>query len=153
MPLTDQQIEEIYASGVTVPHQLARRVEQEVSAPLLARIEELRHRLGLVTDTDPEFVAIAKLDALTAPVSEPVAWRGPNFSSNGQDYAYRDYDDPLLNVSGEIVGEKLFTPPQPCLRCSELEKENHELKQAWESAGITYRRLRDALIAVVGEFK
>lgn len=44
---------------------------------------------------------------------EPVAWRGANWSGDGNDYCYRDYDDPPVNVRGENVGEPLYTaPPQ-----------------------------------------
>ena len=49
--------------------------------------------------------------ALAQPEPEPVAWRGSNWSLSPDNYVYRDYDDPLLNIKGENVGEPLYTAP------------------------------------------
>ena len=51
--------------------------------------------------------------ARNAVKQEPVAWRGINWSNSPDEYAYRDYDDPLVNSKGENVGEPLYiAPPQ-----------------------------------------
>ena len=43
--------------------------------------------------------------------SEVVAWRCTNFSHDGNDYAYRDFDDRPVSVSGAECGEPLITLP------------------------------------------
>lgn len=42
---------------------------------------------------------------------EPVAWRLPNMSIKGE-WVYRDLDDPFIGISGDNVGEPLYTAPQ-----------------------------------------
>lgn len=49
--------------------------------------------------------------ARSQPAQEPVAWRGPNWGHGPEQYSYRDYDDPMLDTRGNIVGEKLYTEP------------------------------------------
>ncbi len=42
---------------------------------------------------------------------QPVAWRLPNMSIKGE-WVYRDLDEPFIGISGENVGEPLYTAPR-----------------------------------------
>ena len=52
--------------------------------------------------------ALARSDARGA----VAAWRAPNLSGSGDEWAYRDADDRFENHLGQPVGEALYTTPQ-----------------------------------------
>ena len=176
MPLTDQRIEEIAQtlpmagcdeqkagwgqgytkeSGYITPniistiYPFARVIEQEVSAPLLERIEEAdelaRFRLGLAKEWQAVANSLqAKLDALTAPTYEHCGRAecktcddqlnfkpAPVSEPTKRDEAYDQIDRFLRNNLDDVDYADYFhalgvlwdstTQPAECLRCKELE--------------------------------
>jgi hypothetical protein len=131
MPLTDQRIAEISLNCATPKNwfdiiytqYFARAIEAEVSAPLLERIEELESGFSpTITATMGSLKRIskerdslqAKLDALTAPVSEPVAWIHRNIKLGGKHINYLT----AKNYDAQWEHDPLYSTPQPCPTCA-----------------------------------
>ncbi|MBR8141175.1 hypothetical protein KDW46_02220 [Burkholderia vietnamiensis] len=55
-----------------------------------------------------DYAARIEAAVLEKVCGEPVAWRAPNFSGSGGQWAYRDADDRFETVLGEPTGEPLF---------------------------------------------
>ena len=52
---------------------------------------------------------------LAQPEQEPVAWRAPNWSNLHGEYGYRDFNDPVIDISTgkpSPYNEPLYTHPQ-----------------------------------------
>ncbi len=75
---------------------------------VIAKIYDLDE--STVRDLWLEFVALTHA---ASPQSgekgdEPVAWRVPNMSGSGDEWAYRDADDRFEDSQGNLVGEPLY---------------------------------------------
>ncbi|WP_176331566.1 hypothetical protein [Burkholderia vietnamiensis] len=90
-----------------------------MSDPILSREEafKLAQRFEATEDNDniPGVVALTPLEleqflsaVLEKVCGEPVAWRAPNFSGSGEQWAYLDADDRFETVRGEPTGEPLY---------------------------------------------
>jgi len=72
--------------------------------------------LGLRATAHRDALVILEKAIADLKSQEPVAWRAPNWSNLHREYGYRDFDDPVIDISNgkpSPYNEPLYThPPQ-----------------------------------------